>query len=122
MLYHIKLMNRIDSGECKINIIEEELLTRYVDPFIYGETIVINGTTVEPKDLWRVKVTQSENPIDQIVQQIEQQDQLDRSPYSMLQPSAKWRAIDKVEDEQTNILTYHQAVRQGIPLKKVNKK
>jgi predicted nucleotide-binding protein len=98
MLYHIKLMKRIDRGECKINITEEELLTRYVEPFIYGETIVINGTTLEPKELWRVKITQSEIPIDNIIQQIEQQDRIDRSPYSMLRPSAKWRAIDKVED------------------------
>ncbi len=98
MLYHIKLMERIDNGECKINITEEEPLTRYGEPINYGEKIVKNGTALEPKELWRVKITQSEIPIDNIIQQIEQQDSMDRSPYYMLRPSAKWRAIDKVED------------------------
>lgn len=98
MLYNIKLMKRINSGECKINITEEELLSRYVEPFIYGETIVINGTTLEPNDIWRVKITQSENSIDPIIQKIEQEDLMDRSPYKMLKPTAKWRAMDNFED------------------------
>ena len=46
-------MYRIDDGECKTDITEEELLSRYVEPYVYGETIVINGTTVEPNKLWR---------------------------------------------------------------------
>jgi predicted nucleotide-binding protein len=98
MQYHIKLMKKIDSGECKINITEEELVSRYVEPFMYGETIVINGTTIEPKDIWRIKITHSKDTIDHIIQQIVNQDKKDKSPYSMLRPSAKWRAIDKVED------------------------
>lgn len=98
MNYHIKLMKRVDSGECKTDISEEELLTRYVEPYIHGETIVINGTTIEPDNLWRVKITQSEDSIQPIIEQIERKDQLDRSPYKMLRASAKWRAIDELED------------------------
>jgi hypothetical protein len=41
-------MERVDSGESKVDITEEELLTRYVEPYIFGETIVINGTTIDP--------------------------------------------------------------------------
>jgi predicted nucleotide-binding protein len=91
-------MMRIDDGECKVDISEEELLTRYVEPYLYGETIVINGTTMEPKQLWRVKITQSEDSLEPIIQKIRQRDQLDRSPYSFLKSSPKWRAIDEPED------------------------
>lgn len=98
MFYHIKLMQANDRGEFKINISEEELLQRYVEPYIYGETIVINGTTLEPKDVWRVKITQSENTLDEIVNEIEREDSFDRSPYKIFRSSAEWRAMDKVEN------------------------
>ena len=91
-------MKRIDNGECKVDITEDELLTRYVEPYIHGETIVINGTTLEPNELWRVKITQSEDSINPIIQQIEQKDRMDRNPYKMFQASAKWRAIEEVAE------------------------
>ena len=34
MYYHIKLMQRIDDGELKINISEQELIDRYVEPYL----------------------------------------------------------------------------------------
>lgn len=91
-------MKRIDNGECKVDITEDELLNRYVDPYIYGETIVINGTTLEPQEISRVKITQSEISINPIIEKIEQKDRMDKSPYKMLRSSAKWRAIDEAEE------------------------
>lgn len=91
-------MYRIDDGECKTDITEDELLSRYVEPYVYGETIVINGTTVEPTKLWRVKITKSDESIHSKIKEIEYQDSQDRSPYSMLRSPAKWRAIDEFED------------------------
>lgn len=98
MKYHIKFMHRIDRGECKSDISEEELITRYVEPYIYGETIVINGTTLDPKDIWRIKITQSEESIEKIIKEIERNDLHDRNPYKMLKSSPTWRAIDKFDD------------------------
>lgn len=98
MKYHIKLMHRIDRGECKSDISEEELTTRYVEPYIYGETIVINGTTLDPKELWRIKITQSEESIEKVIKEIERNDLHDRNPYKMLKSSPTWRAIDKFDD------------------------
>lgn len=98
MKYHIKLMKRIDSGECKSDITEDELITRYVEPYIYGETIVINGTTMSPENLSRVKITKSENSITDKIKEIEFKDSQDRSPYKVFQSSPEWRAIDDFED------------------------
>jgi len=98
MLYHIKLMKSIDRGECKVDITEEELKKRYVEPYIHGETIVINGSTMDPKELWRVKITQSENTINSVIDSIKQKDNIDKSPYKAFRASAKWRAIDINKD------------------------
>lgn len=98
MFYHIKLMESSDSGEFKTDISEEELITRYIDPYLYGETIVINGTTLNPEHLWRVRISQSESSIAKLVTEIEHKDKLDRSPFALLRPSAGWRAIDELED------------------------
>ncbi|MEI6124509.1 MAG: nucleotide-binding protein [Bacteroidota bacterium] len=98
MLYHIKLMHHIDRGECKINITEEELIERYVEPYLTGDTIVINGTTIDPMNLWRVKITESEFSLDSAVNKIKSEDSIDRSMYKHLRPKAEWRAIDVAKD------------------------
>jgi len=65
---------------------------------IFGETIVINGTTLNPHELERVRISQSDNSIASIIEKIKRSDRLDRSPFRLLRPSAEWRAIDELED------------------------
>jgi predicted nucleotide-binding protein len=91
-------MQANDRGECKTNISEEELVSRYVEPYIYGETIVINGTTLQPKEIWRTKITKSDFNLDTIINEIREADKIDRSQYKIFRSSAEWRAIDRVED------------------------
>ena len=97
-------MKRIDSGECKTDISEEELIKRYVEPYIYGEAIVINGTTINPNELWRVRISKSDDSISSIVDEIKQQDEMDNSPFRLLRSSPEWRAIDKLEDVTDNYI------------------
>src|SRR5687768_3943379 len=105
MFYHIKFMRSNDAGETKVNLTEEELLQRYVEPYIYGETIVINGTTLQPKDVWRVRISKSEKTLDDIIDSITRQDQSDQSQYKMFRSSSEWRAIDKVENATDQFIT-----------------
>lgn len=98
-------MSRIDSGECKIDLSEEELVHRFIEPYTYGETIVINGTTLDPKGLWRIQITQSEASLEKTVAEIEHRDLQDRSPYRIFKSSATWRAIDKCEDVTDRFIT-----------------
>ena len=91
-------MHSIDQGELKINIPETELVERYVEPYLLGDTIVINGTTIDPKSLWRVQITKSKDPLDDIIKKIEYKDSLNRGIYSYLDPSPEWRAMEEVED------------------------
>lgn len=103
-MYHIKLLERANDGEWKVNITEEELLKRYVEPYKYGETIVINGTTIEPKEIHRVLITKSEGTIDSRVREIEQHDKANRSAYDIFKSVPEWRAIDEFEDVTDNFI------------------
>ena len=98
MYYHIKLMLHNDEGELKLNISEQELIKRYVEPYLAGETIVINGTTLDPKLIWKIKITQSEKPLNEIIRKLEYQDRMNHSPFHYLKPSVEWRALDEASD------------------------
>ncbi len=98
MYYHIKLLYSNGQGELKINLSEKELVERYIDPYLLGETIVINGTTVDPTSLERVLITKSEETLTKIIEQLKYKDSLDRSIYKFLDSSPEWRAADMAED------------------------
>ncbi len=98
-------MQRIDDGECKTDITKEELVSRYIEPYIYGETIVINGTTIDPTKLWRVKIAKSMESILFKIRKIEEQDSYDQSAYRMLKSSPEWRAIEEFEDVTDEFIT-----------------
>lgn len=104
MYFHIKLLKSEEDGEIKVNITEEELIERYVEPYLTGDTIVINGTTIDPKNIYRVKITESKDSLDTIIQQIRNEDRLDRSPYVFFRGSAQWRAMDKFADVTENYI------------------
>ena len=80
-----------------VNLSETELITRFVEPYLIGETIVINGTTLDPKKLYRFIITSTETNLDNTIKEIENEDKLDRSQYSMFRSGVKWRAIDTGE-------------------------
>ena len=98
MYYHIKLLYSTGSGELKINLSEEELIERFIEPYLTGDTIVINGTTVDPTSLERIQITKSEETLTKIIDRIKYQDSQNRSIYSFLNPSPEWRAADMVTD------------------------
>lgn len=77
-----------------VNLTEDELLTRFVEPYLAGETIVINGTTLDPKKLHRFIITSTDKNLDRTIEEIKIEDAKDQSPYSMFGTSVKWRAID----------------------------
>jgi predicted nucleotide-binding protein len=98
MYYHIKLLTDNSSGETRINLTEDELKNRYVEPYLKGETILINGTTLDPYKLQRVKITSSDTTLDKVINQIKNEDELDPSPYKIFRDSVQWRAIDTATD------------------------
>lgn len=105
MYYHIKLLVDNSRGETRINLTEEELLNRYVEPYLKGETILINGTTLDPYKLHRVKITSSDKTLDNAIKKIEKEDEEDSSPYSIFRAGAQWRAIDAATNVTEKFIT-----------------
>lgn len=115
MLYHIKF--RKNRGEeTKVNLIEKELLERFVIPYLDGNDIMINGVLITQEQTKSVKITSSEYSLDNIIERIINEDDDEPDPYmtNFLRPSAKSRAMN----EQTNVTELY---INKVPLKKNNK-
>jgi len=95
MYYHIKLLTRPGSGELRLNLTEDELVNRYVQPYLAGETIVINGTTLDPHKLSRVIIKSSDNSLDNIVKKFEKENENEPLLY---RSNPKWLAFDTAKD------------------------
>lgn len=104
MKYHIKIDINDDSGECQIDLTEDELLQEYIRPYLANEQILIKGRSISTSNIYRIKITESEDSIRELVRKIEKQDQYDSDPFSNLKSSATWRAIDEYKDVTTNFL------------------
>jgi predicted nucleotide-binding protein len=81
-------------GEVMINMSESELINRFVEPYLKGEMIVINGTTIDPNKLNRVIITSTETNLDDVIAKIKFEDEQDKSPYSIFKEGVKWRAVE----------------------------
>lgn len=54
---------------------KEQLILRFIEPYEQGRSIFINGKNIEPVDIERIKITQSEALIESYIQQIRMEDQ-----------------------------------------------
>lgn len=59
---------------------------------------MINGMVLNPSEISRIKITSSENSIDNLVKEIKLRDKNDKSSFKIFEDSAEWRAIDKLDD------------------------
>ncbi|MDZ4298492.1 MAG: nucleotide-binding protein [Moraxellaceae bacterium] len=77
MFYHVIIKPKSDKyyGEYKTDLTKEQLISRFVEPYEKGLPIVINGKTVQPNDLERIKITKSERTIESFIPQIKAEDQ-----------------------------------------------
>ena len=91
-------MNSSHSGECNVNINYEEIMKRFVSPYLNGEDIMINGTILESKKIYRIRISQSEFQIDDLLKQIDLENSQLRGLKSLFSGSPEWIAIDKLED------------------------
>jgi hypothetical protein len=105
MLYHIKIEEKNGSGECITDLSEEILTNRFINPYSANEVIVINGAPIEPNDIKRIKVFESDTSLDSVIKQVEQEDYDDESPYKIFNSAPVWRAIEKAKDVTNKYIT-----------------
>ena len=99
MFYHVIIKPKSDKyyGEYKTDLTKEQLISRFVEPYEQGMPIVINGKTVQPNDLERIKISKSERTIESFIPQIKAEDRASSAVF-IGGPSYTHQAIGRATD------------------------
>jgi len=94
MNYHVRisLKSQKSSDETKTDFSEEQLRVRILEPYEQGEPIIVNGKTIQPDDVERIRISRSQEPSPQIIQRIKADDR-NSSFISFGGPSYDWWII-----------------------------
>ncbi len=99
MYYHVILSQKSSRShdEVKLDLMKDEVITRFIEPYKKGEPLFINGKTIQINDLERIRITCSQETARDIMKQIENEDR--GSPIAIIGgPSIEWRAADRAKD------------------------
>lgn len=99
MYYHVIIKPKSDKhyGEYKTDLTKEQLISRFIEPYEQGMPIVINGKTVQPEDLERISISESERTIESFIAQIRAEHQ-SSSVMFLGGPSYTHQAIGQAKD------------------------
>lgn len=99
MYYHVRfeLDSSTSSKELKLDMTAEQLQERIIRPYELGQPIIINGRTIRPAEIERVRVSRSDVPADNIIPALEQEDR-NSSVVVFGGPSYEWRVAARATD------------------------
>jgi len=99
MYYHVRISTKSNQShdETKVDLNEDQLNERIIQPYEVGDSIFINGKNIEGNDLSRIRISHSEQPSSMIIEELRREDR--NSPVVRVGgPSYEWRAADKSVD------------------------
>ncbi|HCG5914133.1 TPA: nucleotide-binding protein [Vibrio parahaemolyticus] len=123
MYYHVTIKPKSDNwyGEYKTDLTRDQLLSRYVEPYEQGQPILINGKTVTPDDIERIKFYFSEKTIESYVPAIRAED-INSSVAVIGGPSYTQTAISRSKDVTDDFIAgppgYKKRLQELTPSKK----
>ena len=123
MYYHVTIKPKSDNwyGEYKTDLTREQLVSRYVEPYEQGQPILINGKTVTPDDIERIKFYFSEKTIESYVPAIRAED-MNSSVAVIGGPSYTQTAISRSKDVTDDFIAgppgYKKRLQELTPSKK----
>ena len=94
MYYHIHILQKRNYHEIKINLLEEELLSRIVEPYQQGEPIVLNGKTIQLNTIERIMIYETTISLDDIIKGFQKQYDNDSSQFKMFGASPQIKAME----------------------------
>lgn len=99
MYYHVIVKPKSDKfyGEYKTDLTKDQLISRFIEPYEQGLPIVINGKTVQPDDIERIKISESDRTIESFIPQIRAEHQ-SSSVAIIGGPSYAHQAIGRAKD------------------------
>ena len=123
MYYHVTIKPKSDNwyGEYKTDLTREQLVSRYVEPYEQGQPILINGKTVTPDDIERIKFYFSEKTIESYVPAIRAEN-MNSSVTFIDGPSYTQTAISRSKDVTDDFIAgppgYKKRLQELTPSKK----
>ena len=99
MYFHVRISQKSKKthDETKVDLSEEELNERYIKPYKQGLPIIINGKTITPDDIERIRISRSEQPSQYFIKIIEAEDR--NNPVIFIGgSSSEWKAADRAKD------------------------
>jgi predicted nucleotide-binding protein len=105
MFYHVRITQKSSKShdEVKVDMTEEQLHSRIVEPYEVGASIFINGKTITKDDISRIRISRSNENSSTIIQRIKYEDR-NSSVVFIGGPSYEWQAADRAEDITDEIL------------------
>lgn len=106
MFYHIRVSQKSIKrrGETKVDLTEEQLKVRYIQPYEKGMPLFINGKSIPVDDIERIKISRSDLASKTLIIQIKAEE-LQSSVVLLGGPSYEWSAADKAEDVTDEFIT-----------------
>lgn len=83
MYYHIYIQQKHNYQEIKTNLIEEELLSRIVEPYNHGLPIVLNGKTIQLNLIERINIYETATLLDELIKKFQREYDNDTSQFKM---------------------------------------
>ncbi len=106
MNYHVRisLKSQKSSDETKNDFNEEQLQFRIVKPYEQGEPIIMNGKTIQPADIDRIRISKSKETSEQLIEKIRVENR-NSSFISIGGPSYDWQAAARATDITDEIIS-----------------
>lgn len=105
MYYHILIHHKQHHDESKINLTEEQLITRIINPYQQGIPIVLNGRTIELSTIQRIEIFETEDTLDAKIKEFDLEFEKDTSEFKVFDASSKWKAIRTGTDVTDRFIT-----------------
>lgn len=96
--FHVRLTlpdSRRD--EVKLGLSKEELEDQFLEPYRRGQTIVVNGRTVVPDNIDRIRVSKSQKSASRLKREAKRERQAS-NVVAFGGPSIEWKAADRAQD------------------------
>ena len=95
--YHVRITTKSNRGddELKLDLSKEQLTERFLIPYENGTVITVNGKSIEPDDIERIKINRTNDNSSRLLPQI----RAERSANGVMVPiSDEWFVTDKGAD------------------------
>lgn len=122
MYYHVIIKPKSDKfyGECKTDLTKEQLISRFIEPYEQGMPIVINGKTIQPNDLERIRIAESEKTIESFIPQIKAEN-ANSSVTFIGGPSYTHQAISRANNVTDNFIEGAIGYKKGLTGNQITK-